>query len=79
MSKFPTPTEEGHYWAKLVQPYKMPDGEDWLSGRFEVVQVYDNNGTGEDQWRVAMCGIERGQLIDAFVWGPKVPEYKPSN
>ncbi|OAN76730.1 hypothetical protein A8B82_15155 [Sulfitobacter sp. EhC04] len=72
----PTPTEEGFYWAKLVHPRRMPEGEDWASVNYEVVQVSDNNGTGEDQWRVYVAGIEPGQMIDAFIWGPRVPDFK---
>jgi hypothetical protein len=74
----PTPDTEGFYWAKLVHPHKMPQGEDWASVDYEVVRVCDNNGTGEDQWRVAVPGIEPGQLIDAFIWGPRVPDFKPT-
>ena len=77
-TKPPTPDQEGHYWAKLVHPHEMPEGEDWASPDWEVVQVNDNNGTGDDQWRVHVPGIEQGQLLDAFIWGPKIPHYQPS-
>lgn len=76
MSKHPLPNQEGHFWAKLVHPYNEPEGEDWASPDWEVVQVNDNNGQGEDQWRVYVPGIETGQLIDAFVWGPRVPNFQ---
>jgi hypothetical protein len=72
----PFPTEAGHYWAMLNNPRAMPQGEDWVSSKFEVGQVYDNNGTGEDQWRVFVPGIEPSQMIDAFTWGPRVPDYR---
>tara|TARA_R110002124_G_scaffold51390_5_gene148773 strand:+ start:43288 stop:43593 length:306 start_codon:yes stop_codon:yes gene_type:complete len=77
MSKNPTPDKEGHFWAKLVHPSDMPEGEDWASPDWEVVQVNDNNGTGSDQWRVFVPGIEPGQMLDAFIWGPEVPQFNP--
>lgn len=76
MTKYPTPTEEGHYWAKL----KLAEEPDNNSVDWEVVQVHDNImrpwceadiETGECMM-VMVPGIERGQLIDAFVWGPAV-------
>jgi len=69
---YPMPDTEGHYWAKLVHPHKMPESEDWASGEWEVVQVHDNNCAGVMDWRVAVPGIEPGQLMDAFIWGPRV-------
>ena len=78
MSKYPTPHSEGHFWAKLIHPLDMPEGEDWTSSDWEVVQVNDNNGTGDDQWRVHVPGIEPGQMMDAFVWGPRIPHFNPS-
>lgn len=73
MKPHPAPTVEGYRWAKLVHPNKMPPGEDWASPDWEIVRVVDNNGAGEDQFRVAVMGIEPGQLIDGFIWGPPVP------
>jgi hypothetical protein len=69
-----TPSAEGHYWAKLVRPHGMPEGEDWASVDYEIVQVSDNNGEGDDKWRVYVAGIEQGQLLDGFIWGPRVPD-----
>lgn len=77
MPNHPTPTAEGHYWAKLVHPHQMPEGEYWASPDWEVVRVCDNNGEGADKWRVAMHGIEPFQLIESCIWGPQVPEYRP--
>ncbi|WP_156783391.1 hypothetical protein [Roseovarius nubinhibens] len=79
MPAHPTPSAEGHYWAKLVHPHHEPEGEEWASYDWEVVQVNYNNGTGEDQWRVYVPGIEPGQLIDAFIWGPRVPDFNQSS
>lgn len=79
MSRHPTPNQEGHYWAKLVHPYREPEDEDWASLDWEVVQVSDNLGTGDDKWRVFVPGIETGQLIDAFTWGPRVPPFSQSD
>ena len=70
-----TPSAEGHYWAKLVHPHGMPEGEDWASVDYEIVQVSDNNGEGDDKWRVYVAGIEQGQLLDGFIWGPRVPDF----
>lgn len=69
MTKYPTPDREGHWWAKL----KLHDDPDLNSVNWEVVQVFDNNGEGEYAFMVSVPGIERGQPLDAFVWGPSVP------
>lgn len=71
MSRHPTPAHEGHWWAKL-RLADQPEGEDWNSHDWEVVQVYDNNGEGDEAYMVFVPGIERAQLLDAFVWGPPV-------
>ena len=72
---YPTPNEECHCWAKLITPEDMPAGEDWASVRWEVVQVFDNNGTGEDAYRVSVPGIGPSQPLSAFEWGPRVSDY----
>ena len=77
MSKYPTPTGEGHFWAKL----KLADNPDDNSHSWEVVLVFENYPkpwceadieSGECMM-VAVPGIERAQQVDAFVWGPEVP------
>jgi hypothetical protein len=68
MSKYPTPTREGHFWAKLA----LHENDDLRSTDWEVVQVFDNNGEGEFAFLASVPGIEGGQPIDAFVWGPAV-------
>lgn len=76
MSKYPMPTAEGHYWAKLKTPTGYPDEEadDLRSVHWEVVQVHDNNGEGDEKWGVAVPGLAITQWPLDFVWGPKVPD-----
>lgn len=74
----PTPTKEGHYWAKLLTPQEMPVTEDWVSVDYEVVQVFDNNRDGENRFGAFVPGIEPSQPLNAFKWGPRIPDYKPS-
>ncbi len=66
---YPTPTHEGHWWAKL----KLHDNPDLRSVDWEVVQVVDNGG---DTFMASVPGIESSQPLDAFAWGPKV--HKPA-
>lgn len=73
--RYPTPNHEGFFWAKLVHPSKMPAGEDWASFDWEVVQVTDNNGEGDETWGVFVGGIGPTQWIPDFIWGPEV--FKP--
>jgi len=68
---YPTPAREGHWWAKL-RLADQPEGEDWNSPDWEVVQVYDNNGEGDEAMMAFVPGVDRPQLLDAFVWGPAV-------
>lgn len=72
MRPYPAPTRPGFYWAKLVHPSRMPDGEDWASIDWEVVSVNDNNGEGRERFSVSVPGIEPAQWIPDFVWGPEV-------
>lgn len=72
MPRFPTPTREGFYWAKLVHPSNMPEKEDWASQDWEVVHVWDNNGEGDETFGVSVPGISPTQWIPDFVWGPEV-------
>lgn len=77
MSRYPTPDHEGHWWAKLIHPSRMPEGEDWKSLNWEVVQVVDNNGEVDEKWSVLVPGIEPCQWLPDFVWGPEIPPFKP--
>ena len=76
-ARYPTPDHEGHFWAKLIRPSRMPVGEDWRSSDWEVVQVYDNNGEGDEAFGVFVPGVRVVQWIPDFVWGPEVPAFKP--
>lgn len=73
MTRYPTPDREGHWWAKL----KLAENEDDNSVDWEVVQVFDNNGPpgSVEEFMASVPGIERGQRLDAFIWGP--PVHKP--
>lgn len=73
MARFPTPAREGHFWAKL----KLHDNPDLNSVNWEVVQVFENGGDpkGPEFHMASVPGIEGGQRLDAFVWGP--PVHKP--
>ncbi len=72
MKPFPAPTAPGHYWANWNARLVHPKGEEWASLDFEVVQVWDNNGEGNEKWGVSVPGIEPTQWIEDFVWGPRV-------
>lgn len=72
MSKYPTPDYEGFFWGKLVHPSEMPEGENWASSAWEVVQVVDNNGEGDEVFGVFVGGIGPIQWLQDFVWGPEV-------
>lgn len=70
------PTRPGHYWAKLVSPTRMPEGEDWRSVHWETVEVFDNGGEGRESLKAHVPGIAKSQYLEDFVWGPLIPEYK---
>lgn len=72
------PTEPGYFWAKLVTPYYGGEaGEDWKSLDWEIVEVYDNNGSGDEQFAVHVFGVPYSQWLPSFVWGPKVTTDRP--
>ena len=67
-----TPTREGFYWAKwriaaegTVEGDELTPSNDW-----EVVQVNDNNGEGDEAFSVSVPGVEKPQWLPDFVWGP---------
>lgn len=74
MTRLPyaTPDHEGFFWAKLVHPSDMPEGEDWSSTDWEVVEVIDNNGDGDETFGVFVVGISPMQWLPDFIWGPEV-------
>lgn len=65
------PTAPGYYWATLRSPSGMPGGEEWVSGRREIVEVNDNNGEGDEAFSVQVFGIPVTQWPANFEWhGP---------
>lgn len=72
MAKFPMPDHEGHFWGILVNPRSSGPGDDWASVNWEVVQVIDNNGEGDERWAVFVPGIGPLQWAVDFIWGPEV-------
>lgn len=76
---YPTPDHEGWFWAKLVHPREMPEGEDWRSTDWDLVQVVDNNGDGSEdspEFAVQVGGVSPWQWLEDFVWGPEVPQFR---
>lgn len=78
MPRFATPTNPGFYWAKLVHPSRMPEGEDWASADWEVVEVFMNclDESSPIHLGVHVGGMIPVQWIEDFVWGPKVDKPK---
>lgn len=74
MAKYPTPIGPGFYWAKLIHPSNMPNGEDWKSVNWEVVEVFENtlDETDPEYLGVFVGGVSPTQWIEDFVWGPFV-------
>lgn len=70
--KYSTPRSPGFFWAKLIHPSEMPEGEDWSSSHWEVVEVFDNNGEDEEEFGVFVGGIGPIQWVQDFIWGPEV-------
>lgn len=83
MSKYPVPSGEGHYWAKLIHPSGVPENEiDSLrSTDWEVVAVYENGGDPADGdfYRAFVPGISATQALEDFIWGPRVADWPASN
>jgi hypothetical protein len=50
----------------------MPETEDWASVNWEIVEVWDNNGEGDEEFGVSVFGVRVTQWIPDFVWGPKI-------
>src|SRR3546814_18552689 len=73
-------SKPGYYGAKLKTPSGMPDGEDWASRNWEIVEVHDSNGepgSGEE-FSVSVFGIPVTQWPLDFFWGPKVDARPPA-
>lgn len=77
---YPEPIRPGHYWAKLVNPTRMPPGEDWASADWEVVQVFENDPSGlpgePEYLGVSVPGVGPCQWVSDFEWGPRVEDYR---
>lgn len=63
------PQVPGYYWAKMTSVSNEPEGEDWLSGKWEIVEVNDNNGEGDEALSVQVFGIPVTQWLHNFEWG----------
>lgn len=81
MPQYATPTKEGFYWAKWkIADAGTREGDDLTpSDKWEVVEVWENcnDKSNPEYLRVSVCGVERGQSLENFVWGPgplKKPE-----
>lgn len=80
--KWPTPTEEGHYWAMWkIAAEGTRDGDELTpSDTWEVVQVNINDYQGQvgepEYFSASVPGVEVIQWLDSFVWGPRVPDFK---
>ena len=72
--KHATPTAPGFYWAKWrIASDGTRDIEEFVSSdRWEVVEVCENHIDPFDAEYlvVAVAGVEKGQALDGFVWGP---------
>jgi hypothetical protein len=80
MRRYDTPTKPGHYWAKLVHPSGVAEGEDVQSIKFEVVQVDVNDPLGKagepEYLSVLVPGLAPTQWVEDFIWGPRLPDFQ---
>lgn len=73
--KYPSPTNDGHYWAKWRICDEGTADEDIFTPHtnWEVVKVVENGGDDpEDYHRVMVTGVAMSQHLDNFIWGPEV-------
>jgi len=79
MKGYPTPSRPGFFWAKLIHPSRMPEGEDWRSVNWEVVDVFENGGdpAGPQFLGVFVPGVAVMQWVPDFVWGPRLADFNP--
>lgn len=75
-SSYPTPTNEGFYWAKWrIAEDDTHEGEDLTpSETWEVVEVWENHtdASAPEYLKVHVPGVRECQSIENFVWGPEV-------
>lgn len=77
-----TPSKPGAYWGRwhTPSPLTADNGEMCSGNLWEVHQVFkDGTGTDPDELLAFVPGIEASQSINAFEWGPKVPEFQPAS
>lgn len=74
VTRHPTPTKPGFYWAKwrIADEGTKEGDEQTPSDRWEVMHVFENCLDVEDDeyLRVEVPGVERGQSLENFFWGP---------
>lgn len=72
------PVKPGYYWAKWRIPAEgTHEGTDMCpSDTWEIVQVNDNNSTGDEALSVSIPGVRETQWPDCFVWGEFVAPLK---
>lgn len=77
-SRYPTPTTEGHFWAKWRIAEDGTDDADSFTplDHWEVVQVFENGGEPDnpEYLMVHVPGVSKGQNVENFIWGPEVFE-----
>jgi hypothetical protein len=68
------PTSTGYYWAKwrIAADGTVEGDELTPSDTWEIVQVNDNHGEGNEKFSVSVCGVQTTQWLDCFFWGEKV-------
>lgn len=91
MARYPVPDKPGYYWAKLMTPsagriygipefsqgIHLPANNDDKSTGWEIVEVWDNNGEGDETFGVSVPGVYATQWIPDFFWGPVVNDRPP--
>lgn len=80
MADYPKPKTEGFYWAIWTSCATGTADEDcWVSsGEWEPVEVWLNgHDPVEDEYlMVFVGGVQRGQLLTNFKWGPAIARPK---
>lgn len=89
---YPTPKIQGYYWAQLKtpsggilynehrrRPIHLQPEEGWVSPGWEIVEVWDNNGEGDEQFAVSVFGVPVTQWLPDFYWGPKIADPYPKD
>lgn len=71
-----TPTKAGFYWAKWMKasPGTVEGDELTPSPDWEVVDVFVNciDPKNPEHLRVHVSGVQNGQALENFKWGPRV-------